>query len=195
VGKRTIAWGSVVTAVAMSAALAACGGSDDKAAAKGDPTTNSAQSVLPGASTNDGGGGSSDVCGLLTDDEVTAVIGAHDPGSTGTQNGSNYGDGSCVWNSTGPPSPASGTPDQVEASVLTGDIATFAREQDAALGEPFPSFGHNAQWQESYGRLWFDCGDNEYCHVRVGTAASTTNSGESRQDAAVELGQQLLSRV
>jgi hypothetical protein len=189
-----IVWGSVVTAIAMSAALAACGGSDDKGAKSGSPTTGASKSLLAGASTDDGGA-PSDVCALLTDDEVTAVIGEHEKGSTGTQNGSNYGDSSCVWNSTGPANPASGTPDQVEASVLTGDIANFAREQDAKLGEPFPSFGHNAQWQESYARLWFDCGADKYCHVRVGTAESTTNSGASRQDAAVTLGQQLLSRV
>jgi hypothetical protein len=195
--KRALAYGWV--AIVVSGALAACGGdSSDKSGASATSATKATSGTTatsPTVKPGDGGGGASDPCSLLTDDDVTAVIGAHKAGVTGVHDGANYGDSSCVWDSTGPASPASGTPDQVEVSVLTGDIANFAREQDAKLGEPFPSFGHNAQWMQSYARLWFDCGDNQYCHVRVGTAASTTHSGASRQDAAVKLGQKLLGEV
>ncbi len=186
--------GAACIVVAMGVGVGGCGGSSKSAS----PPASSPKSIS--ATTNDvvpagspGGGSGTDPCSLLTDDEVTAVIGDHAAGATGTLSGALYGDSGCVWKSNG--ARPDGLSDLVEVSVLTGDLATFARQQDAALGTPLASFGHNAMYQDSYARLWFDCGTGEYCHVHVDTAESTDHSGESRQDAAVKLANLVLDRV
>ena len=165
----------VTTALALSAGLAGCGGSSSKgAAAPSAPKATSAPAT--------GGGGKVDPCGLLSDSDVTAVIGAHKPGATGLLAGGLYGDDSCVWQSTTTVS-AIGEADSVEVAVLTGTTASEARAQDADQADPLPSFGHNARYDQSYGRLWFDCGSNELCHVRVNTTHDSTHSGDTRQGA------------
>jgi len=125
---------------------------------------------------------------------VTGVIGAHTPGATGIETGGLYGDDSCVWKSTTVKS-AIGEADSVEDAVLSGTVASEARAQDADLADPLPSFGHNARYNTSYSRLWFDCGSGKLCYVRVNTASVTTHSGESRQAATVKLGNEILGKV
>ena len=176
--------GAIAASLVLSVALVSCGSSSGGHAAKstpGDSTTNAPAS-----------GGSKDLCSLLTDDEVTGVIGAHSKGATGIETGALYGDDSCLWSST---ALDEGRKDAVEVAVLSGTIADEARAQDATMGSPLTSFGHNARYNQSYSRLWFDCGKSELCYTRVDTASVTTHSGESRQAAAVKLGNLLLTRV
>jgi hypothetical protein len=196
------AFAATILAIALPVTLVACGGDDDSSAAKDQAAAISKQlgqdaSSAQNASSGDSSDGSkgTDLCKLLTDDEVSAVIGAHGAGVTGIQSGGYYADASCVWKATAPSTAPDGEPDAVEVSVLTGDIAKFAKQQDAELGEPLASFGHDARFQQSYGRLWFDCGDGKFCHVHVDTANDATQSGDTRQAAAVKLGQKLLERV
>jgi hypothetical protein len=187
-----------ILAVVLATTLAACGGDDDSSDAKDQAAAISKQLDQGSKSAQNASSGDSkgtDLCKLLTDDEVTAVIGAHDKGATGIQSGALYGDGSCIWKATGGAASPDGFPDAVEVSVLTGDIAHFAKQQDAALGEPFASFGHDARYQQSYARLWFDCGDGKYCHVHVDTAEDKTKSGDSRQEAVVKIANKLLDRA
>jgi hypothetical protein len=191
---------ATILAIALPVTLVACGGDDDDSSAAKDQASAIAQQLdqdansAQNASSGDSGKGT-DLCKLLTDDEVTAVIGAHGDGTTGVQSGGYYADASCVWKATAPSTAPDGEPDAIEVSVLTGDLAKFAKEQDAQLGEPLASFGHDARFQQSYARLWFDCGDGKFCHVHVDTASEPTQSGDTRQEAAVKLGQKLLERV
>jgi len=182
---------AVATALVLSVGLAGCGGSSAKGAAPSSvPKTTSA----PAAGGGGGGGGKVDPCGLLSDADVTAVIGAHKAGATGLLAGGLYGDDSCVWKSTTTVS-AIGEADSVEAAVLTGTTASEARAQDADQADPLPAFGHNARYDQSYGRLWFDCGSGEFCNVRVNTTEDSTHSGDTRQGAAEKLGREILGKV
>jgi hypothetical protein len=179
----------VTTALALSVGVAGCGGSSSKAATS--PPTK--QTSAPGAGAGAGaGGGKIDLCGLLGDAEVTALIGAHKPGATGIVTGALYGDDSCLWASN---TTTNGSTDSVEVAVLSGNVADESRAQDAAQAEPLPSFGHNARYNKSYSRLWFDCGSGEYCNVRVNTANDPTPTGDTRQAAAVKIGREILSKV
>jgi hypothetical protein len=174
---------TVVTLVTLGLALAACGSSSKGATA---PATSANSTTTPAA-----GGSSSDICKLLTDDEVTGVIGAHTKGVTGILAGGEYGPDSCVWKSTN----TSGTSvDSTEVALLSGPDAADARA-DAARAEPLAAFGHDARYDKSYSRLWFACGNGSECQVRVATGSVTTHDGQTREDAAMKLASAVLTRV
>ena len=178
---------AVAAALMLSVGVAGCGGSSSKAATASPTKQTSAPSAGGG-----GGGSKVDLCGLLGDAEVTALIGAHKPGATGIETGALYGDDSCLWASN---TTTNGSTDSVEVAVLSGNVADEARAQDAAQADPLPSFGHNARYNKSYSRLWFDCGKSEYCNVRVNTAHDPTPTGDSREAATVKIGNEILGKV
>jgi len=176
---------AVITVVTLGLALAACG-SSSKGSAASAPSAKSTTTTTAAA-----GGSSSDICKLLTDDEVTGVIGAHSPGATGILAGGEYGPDSCVWKSTD----TSGTSvDSTEVALLSGADAGDARA-DAARAEPVAAFGHDARYDQSYGRFWFACGNGSECQVRVATGSVTTHDGQTREDAAMKLATAVLTRV
>ena len=169
----------VATAIALSLALAGCGTTSKAGTARASTSADTKSSNANGT----------DLCALLTDDQVSGVLGPHTKGETGVETGAKYGDQSCVWKAT---AASGGYTDSLEVSVLTGGVAGIARE-DAARAQPVASFGHDARFDQSYGQLWFDCGD-KFCHVRVATGHSTTHSGAARKDAAIELARRILER-
>jgi hypothetical protein len=176
-----------VMVVVLGLGLAACGSSSKSSSAASAPGETSTKRTDAPA----GGGSTSAVCKLLTDDEVTGVIGAHTKGASGIETGGEYGDFSCVWKSTN----TSGSyVDSAEVAMLSGTDADAARE-DAARAAPLDSFGHGARFDKSYGRLWFECGQNAECQVRVATGSVTDHSGDSREAAAIKLARRVLTRV
>jgi hypothetical protein len=177
---------AVAVTIAMGIALAGCGSSSKGTASPAPKSDKTDSTAAPADST-----GSSDVCKLLTDDEVTGVIGAHAKGAAGLLQGGEYGEDSCVWQST---DTSGSSVDSVEAAELSGAIADDAR-QEAARETAVASFGHGAHFNVSYSRLWFECGKGDFCQVRVDTGSTTTHSGDTREDAAIKLGRQVLTRA
>lgn len=132
-----------------------------------------------------------DRCALLTDDEVAAAIGPHGGGSTGSLERPNtWGEQGCRWTAT-----ASRTieglgnwSDAIEVAVFHRNREAWAREE--ASGEPVEGLGEGALYDESYGDLWFGCGDGRFCAVKVRTASS-----ENREQTARRLASLVRERV
>jgi hypothetical protein len=127
-----------------------------------------------------------DRCELLTDEEVATVIGPHGGGSAGSMDRPNaWGDQGCRWTATasrvieghGPWS------DAIEVAVFHKNREAQAR--DEASGDPVDGLGEGALYDESYGDLWFNCGDGRFCAIKVRTASSANREQTARGLAAL----------
>lgn len=156
--------GSVITSGALALALTACGASDDDGGGVG-PLGQPEQSDRPSA------------CDLLTADEVTDVIGAHDGGAH------DYLFGGCVWTAT---SGEDGFTPSIHVAVLPPD----QHEALAEPGDPVPTFGDGATYADLHGELWFPCQSDKFCGVRV-----STPDGDTRQGFAEKLAKAVQGRV
>ena len=157
----------------LALALAACGGSDDGSGSgsgsggglRDAPVENAQDSDRPAA------------CDLLTEDEVTDVIGPHDGGAH------DYVFGGCVWTAS---SGEDGFTPSIHVAVLTAD----EHEALAEPGEPVAGFGDGATYADLHGELWFPCQGDKFCGVKAGTA-----DGDTRQGAAEQLAKAVQERV
>ena len=157
----------------------ACG-----APGSGKATADSAVTSIPPAA--DAGG---DRCQLLTDAEIEQAIGPHGPGHAGIPN--EWGEQSCRWTATrsqaidGYPN---GWHDAIEAAAFNAFKSASARQM--ATGEPVAGFPGKAQFDKSYGQLWFECANGRMCAIGV-----NTNAGEHREEIATRLAHLLESRA
>ncbi len=119
-------------------------------------------------------------CDLLTNEEIQRSIGPHSSGRpnvselTGNSVMTNmWGFQSCRWTAT-TAQPIQGFPngwfDKIELKVFDADRSSSARKQ--AEGEPLKSFGEGARYDATNGRLWFNCGRDQYCVLNADTADS-----------------------
>jgi len=153
----------------LAIALAACGDSDDGGASPlipGDTAQENAQDTDRPAE-----------CALLTESEVTKVIGPHDGGAD------DMVFGGCVWTAS---SSKDGFTESVHVAVLTADEYDMVAE----VGDPVAGFGDGATYAELHGELWFHCRDDKFCGVKSGTA-----EGEPRQGFAEQLAKAVLGRA
>lgn len=153
----------------LAITLAACGGADDGGAGP----------LSPGdtAPENEQDANRADECALLTESEVTQVIGPNDGGAD------DMAFGGCRWTAS---SSKDGFTESVHVAVLTAD----EYEQLAEIGDPVAGFGDGATYADLHGELWFHCRGDKYCGVKARTA-----EGESRQGFAEQLAKAVLDRA
>ncbi len=128
-------------------------------------------------------------CALLHDDEIREAIGLHSPGSSEVNN--EWGLQSCQWKAT-TAQKVEGYPqgwfDTIEVAVFDKERVSWARGQ--AKGDPVTGFVEGAQYDTSYGQLWFNCARDRFCVVKARTA-----SGANREQIARRLAQVVESRL
>jgi hypothetical protein len=143
--------------------LAAGIGCSSKESPRGLTAENSAAAETQDSSPDSGG---QTRCSLLTDSEVQKAIGPH--GSGASDVGNEWGLQSCRWTATtalkveGFPN---GWFDSIEVAVFDKDRESWARDQ--AKGDPETNFKKGSLFDSSYGELWFDCGHNRFCVVKL----------------------------
>jgi hypothetical protein len=176
---------SVAMLLTSGLLLSGCGGRD--------PANTLAQTTASEAPANpsDTAGGSPDGldrCKLVKDEEISASIGAHQPGMSSVEN--EWGLQSCRWMATRV-QPRQGDPDgwvdRIEIAVFFKGVESWAREQ--AKGGAVQGLSPGARYDASDGSLWFDCA-SRYCVVKAETAAP-----QQREHIARELAQLVATRV
>ena len=121
-----------------------------------------------------------DRCALLTDAEIAAAIGAHEPGYIGVNNP--WGNNSCRWVATAAPAVRApeGWRDSVEVAVWEGGMLPWAKDQ--VRGVPIAGVAKNATWDRTSAELWWECAGGRVCALKLRTADS-----KQRQDVAMRL--------
>jgi len=143
-------------------------------------------------------GHGTNACDLLTDDEIQRAISAHDSGRpnvselTGKSVMTNmWGFQSCRWTAT-TAQKIQGFPngwfDKIELKVFDKERSSAARKE--AEGEPLKAFGEQARYDATNGRIWFNCGDGQFCMLNAETA-----NGEKREQLASDLASLVRSRL
>src|SRR5690349_5653909 len=110
----------------------------------------------------------SKACALLTDQEISDIIGPHNLGGSGKDN--QIGLQSCRWTST--TVQKEGWTDSIEIQVFSGGMQSWARGQ--AKGEPVSELGDGALFDASDGDLWFNCAAGPFCVVKASTWSGDT---------------------
>lgn len=154
---------------ALAVVVAGCGSSDDSAGDDGGTKGD----VAAAAGLDDSGTAINDSCGVLSDDQVTAAIGAHKKPEQ------DYVFGGCYWQSTEGPSDVATAWGLRVAVNLTDDMVAAL---DPELGQPVDGLGPDATYDDTSHELWFDCADQRRCVVD----AVLESSSQSR-DTAVEV--------
>lgn len=121
-----------------------------------------------------------DRCALLTDDEVTQVLGAHDGGKADL--GNTWGLGSCLWKTKGFPQGNAGL---IEVAVFDDEFVESSLRRDAdreradgfAVPVDAPSAG--ALYNSTSGTLWFNCAKSRFCAIRVGVRADAKQNEQT----------------
>jgi hypothetical protein len=130
-----------------------------------------------------------DRCKLLTAAEVTAAIGTHNGGTNDLDN--EFGLMSCRWRAT-TAQQVEGYPDgwfdSIEVAVFDQMADQWARQQ--ASGDPVSGFVPGALYDQTWGRLWFNCARNRFCVVTVRTA-----KGDQRAEIANRLAKLVETRL
>jgi hypothetical protein len=177
---------SVAMLVTSGLLLGGCGGRDSANALAQTTASEAAAATL-----SDAAGGSPDGldrCKLLKDEEISASIGAHQPGMNSIEN--EWGLQSCRWIAT-TVQPLQGNPDgwvdRIEIAVFFTGLESWAREQ--AKGGAAQGFTPGARYDASDGSLWFDCA-KRYCVVKAATA-----SPQQREHIARQLAQLVATRM
>ena len=166
---------AAILVLLLATGLVACGPSDSAAGPAG---TAASRETL-------------DRCALLSDEEVSAAIGAHHGGHAGDlERPSVWGGEGCRWTA-------------VAVLEITGygnwsdaiDLAVFDKSREPwyraqAEGEPVDGLGAGALYDESTGELWFECGDGRFCAIKAHTA-----SGDGRQQLAQGLAKLVQGRM
>lgn len=163
---------AVAVSGVLAITLAACGSSDDGA---GSPRLGDVGQENASDATGDSGRPAE--CELLTEKEVTDVIGPNDGGAQ------DYVFGGCVWT-------ASSRKDGFAESVTVAVLESGEYEAVAEVGEPVDGFGDGATYAEMHGELWFPCQGGKFCGVKAGTA-----DGDTRQGFAEQLARAVMDRV
>ena len=129
-----------------------------------------------------------DRCALVKDSEIAEAIGPHEGGNAGLPN--EWGNNSCRWTAKNAPAAKApeGWRDAIELAVFEGTMRSWAK--DRMRGEPIAGGPANAQWDKSFGELWFECAGGRVCVVKVRTAAS-----KQRKEFATKFAQLVESRL
>jgi hypothetical protein len=132
-----------------------------------------------------GRGAGLDRCTLLTDEEVSEAIGAHDGGSSFDVERPGSGAEGCRWRAASSREiEGYGTwLDLVEVAVF--DKAAESLYRDRAEGEPVEGLDDGALYNESTGELWFSCGDGRFCAVKARTAKADGREQLARRLAII----------
>lgn len=156
--------------------LTGCGGGDSSESASADSESSAGSSEL-------------DRCGLLTEGEIDGAIGPHESGSSSLSN--EWGTQSCRWTATRAHT-LEGYPDgwheAIEVAAFDATGVPLVRQQ--VRGEPVAGFVPGATYDQTYGELWFDCGDGRLCVVKAHTI-----SGDGREEIAMRLARLVESRL
>ena len=189
-GKAKLMWTDSATAIfgailllATASLLSSCNKSGSTTASVADPP---AQENAHSA------------CDFLADDEIQRAIGPHSPGQpnvsqlTGKSVMNNmWGFQSCRWTATtaqqmqGFPN---GWIDKIELKVFDKERSAAAQKQ--AEGEPLKTLGEGSRYDVTNGRLWFNCGDGQFCMLSADTA-----NGEKREQLVSDLASRVQSRL
>jgi hypothetical protein len=121
-------------------------------------------------------------CSLLTDQEIEAAIGPHNPGTNDLNN--EWGMQSCRWTAT--TIHKDGSIDSIEVAQFSKEMQSWAREQ--AKGDPIDGFGEGAAFDASYGELWFRCAHDGLCVVKARMLSGTNREQIARRLAHLVLG-------
>jgi hypothetical protein len=98
--------------------------------------------------------------------------------------GNVWGLQSCRWTAQSSPAKApEGWHDAIEVAVFDPIRTAWARGQ--ADGSPVDGLGKGALYNASYGDLWFECGNDRFCAVKVRTAASANRERNAKHLAQV----------
>lgn len=137
-------------------------------------------------------------CDLLTEDEIQRAIGPHIAGQPNISEmtgksvvNSMWGFQSCRWTATtaqqmqGFPN---GWIDKIELKVF--DKERLAAAQKQAEGEPLKALGEGSRYDATNGRLWFNCGDGQFCMLSADTA-----NGEKREQLVSDLATRVQGRL
>jgi hypothetical protein len=173
-------------ALLLTSGLVSGCGADSAATAAQTPASAALAAALPGADGDSPDG--LNRCALLKDEEISASIGAHQPGMTSIENV--WGLQSCRWIATtaqhlqGDPN---GWFDLIEVAVFFKHQESWAREQ--ARGDAVQGLASGAVYDASSGDLWFDCA-TRYCMVNARIARP-----EQREHIARQLAQLVMTRM
>ena len=173
IGSRLVTHGSVLLVAALCI-LPGCNRSEPTSRAQDPP----AQS------------GGRNACDLLAEEEIQRAIGPHTSGQpnvsemTGKSVMNNmWGFQSCRWMAT-TAQQIEGFPngwfDKIELKVFDADRTSWARKQ--AEGEPLKALREGGRYDATNGRLWFNCGRDQYCMLDADTA-----NGQKRERLASDL--------
>lgn len=127
-----------------------------------------------------------DRCALLTDAEVTEVLGPHGRGNNGLPN--EWGDASCRWTATNPAPRHPEWHDALEVAVFEANMVSWARGEMS--GDPVDGVSPGARYDRMWGTVWFECAGGRVCAVRLRTAAS-----KGRKEMATKLARLVNGRV
>ncbi len=130
-----------------------------------------------------------DRCTLLTDEEVSAAIGAHHGGSSGSlERPGLWGAEGCRWTSVTSREIAGygNWSDAIEVAVFAKARESWHRDQ--AEGDPVEGLGDGARYNETNGELWFNCGADRFCAIKAHTASADGREELARRLAAIVRG-------
>ena len=109
-------------------------------------------------------------CDLLTDAEITAAIGAHNPAEPDMYFGG------CAWYSTTAPTDTGFRP-----GVIVAVVPQIVFDQVAHVGEPVTEFGDGATYDATHGELWFRCRAEMHCGLKLRIADSDQRAELARR--------------
>lgn len=163
-------------AASLALVLFACGGSaTDEAPPATAPTASTAGATEADTTSTPTDVTADATCSLLTNEEVTAVLGEHKAGEA------DLAYGGCFWPAVNPDDPASG----IHVTVL--DTPSF--ESLATIGLPVEEFGGDATYDDIHREFWFTCGD-QHCGV-----IAVFDPAEEARQAALDLARIVRDRV
>ena len=109
-------------------------------------------------------------CTLLTDAEITDVIGPH-----GAAEADMYF-GGCAWYASVAPTETGFRP-----GVIVAVVPDIVFRQVAHVGEAVEGFGSDATYDPTYGELWFRCRGEMHCGLKLQIADSDRRAEEARR--------------
>ena len=118
-------------------------------------------------------------CDLLTDAEISAALGTHDPAEPDLYFGG------CAWSANVAPTDTGFRP-----GVIVAVVPQIVFDQVAHVGEPVEEFGSGATYDTTHGELWFRCRGQMRCGLKLRIADS-----DRRADLARQLGRLVRKRA